>query len=364
MSEEKKVQLEDVISEQFDKLAEDPAPEEKETISGEEVALQEEASEEITETDEANEVETETSETEVTAEEAEANADVEPEYDEPAPARWSEEMKATYEELPPAARKLMVENIYKPMQRQYTETTTDLSKMKEKVAPLLQIMEDYGGDFERAGTNPVDAIRRQAAWAQHFLKVGVDQGVRDMQQQFGVKSDDGQAETEYLTPTERKLKAEVEGMKQTLQKREQQTEEQSRAQQQEQYQHHVQKVHGELKSFIDEQKDGKPAHPYVEKVAPQIAGIIRGGLVTRVDDYGQPVPIKAQIAQAYRMACDMNPSIRSAKLTGKDARQVEKVKAAQDVNVVTTMPSGKPSGVPTMTVEQAVNAAYDKLAGG
>ncbi len=347
--------MEDIISAEFDKLAEDPAPEEKETTSGEEVEVQEETSEEITEEHEAEEVKAQADEEEV---------EEEPEYDEPAPARWSEEMKATYEELPPAARKLMVENIYKPMQRQYTETTTDLSKMKDKVAPLLQIMDDYGSDFERAGANPVDAIRRQAAWAQHFLKVGVEQGVEDMRKQFGIKGADGQAETEYLTPTERKLKAEVEDMKSILQRNEQESVQQTEQQQQEQYRAHIQQVHGELKSFIDEQKDGKPAHPYVEKVAPQIAGIIRGGLVTRVDDYGQPVPIKAQIAQAYRMACDMNPSIRSAKLTGKDARQVEKVKAAQDVNVVTTMPSGKPSGVPTMTVEQAVNAAYDKLAGG
>lgn len=348
--------MEDVISAEFDKLAEEEtAPETEEIESGEEVEVQAETSEEATETDETHEVE---------AQEGEAEVDPEPEYDEPAPVRWSAEMKATYEKLPPEARKLMVEDVYKPMQRQYTETTTDLSKMKEKVAPLLQIMEDYGSDFERAGANPVDAIRRQAAWAQHFLKVGVDQGVRDMQEQFGIKGAEGQAETEYLTPTERKLKAEVEDMKQTLQRNEQQTVQQTEAAQQEQYQRHVQRVHGELKSFIDEQKDGKPLHPHVEAVAPQIAGIIRGGLVTRVDDYGQPVPIKAQIAQAYRMACDMNPSIRSAKLTGKDKRQVEKVKAAQDVNVVTTMPSGKPSEVPTMTVEEAVEATYAKLAGG
>jgi len=363
MPEEKVKHMEDILSDQFDKLSEDAAPEKEEIESVEEVEVQAEAVEEVTETDEAEEVEAQSSEDKSEVEQ-EADDTPEPEYSEPAPERWTPEMKATYDELPPKARQMMVENVFKPMQRQYTESTTTLSKMKEKVAPLLQIMDDYGSDFERAGANPVDAIRKQAAWAQHFLKVGVEQGVMDMQKEFGVGAKTGQVQEEYLTPTERALKAEVGDLRTILTEQQQNAQQGEEQQLEEQRQSYVQKVHGELRSFIDEQKDGKPLHPHVEAVAPQIAGIIRGGLVTQSDEYGQPVPIKAQIAQAYRMACSMNPKFRSAGMTSKDKRQVEKVKAAQDVNVVTTMPSGKPSNVPHLSVSDAVEATYAKLAGG
>ena len=357
--------LQDVIADQFDEL--EAKPEEAETTvvqsaettveddGNEEMEVSQETGEEVTETDETEQVEAQTDATD--------EIDEDPEYDEPAPERWTADMKEAYQKLPPDARKLMVENVFKPMQRQYTETTMNLSKMKEKVAPLLSIMEDYSGEFEKAGANPVDAIRRQAAWANHFLKVGVDQGVRDMQREFGVDSsaDNGQAKDEYLTPVERQLKSESSETRQMVnemrQERQQRAEQTQNNNQQERYN----QVKSNLNEFINEQKDGKPAHPHVEKVAPQIAGILKSGLVTQTDEYGQPVPFRAQMEQAYRMACDLNPATRPVRSTNRQ-RQVDRAKAAQDVSVVTTETSNGTKPAP-VNLTQAIDDAYDQLAG-
>lgn len=359
---EKKKHTEDILSEVFDQMAAEPDPVEEAPVElaateeiedGTEVEVSAEAGEKDTEQNDTEEVKAEATE-EVTAED-------EPDYDEPAPERWSAEMKETYAELPPKAKKMMVENVFKPMQRQYTETTTALSQANEKVKPLLEIMEQYGSDFEQAGANPVDAIKRQAAWANHFLKVGVEQGVLDMQQSFGIEpNQSGQAQETYLTPAERQIKAEVAGLKQTIQAQQSDAEKRKWDQAQ---QARYQAIHGELAEFINEQKDGKPAHPYVEKVAPQIAELMKSNLVIRTDEYGQPIPLKAQFAQAYTMACNMNPSIRSASVNSIKQRQVEKAKAAQDVSVVTTMPSGNPSRVSQVTISDAVENAYAQLSG-
>ena len=358
MAEEKKMQ--DIIADTYDEMqnaVEEPEVEvvaATEEVTDEEVEISAEATTEVTETDETNEVTAQSEQAE--------EVDDTPIYDKPAPERWTADMKETYDKLPPEARKMMVEDVFVPMQRQYTETTMNLSKMKEKVKPLLSIMEDYSGEFEKAGANPVEAIRRQAAWANHFLKVGVEQGVEDMRKEFGVGGGgNGQAQDEYLTPVERQLKSESNETRQMLNELRRERDQSAQRTTEDGRQARVQQVQKDLKSFIDEQKDGKPLHPHVEKVAPQIAGILKGGLVTQTDEYGQPVPFRTQMEQAYRMAVDMNPATRPAGGASRQ-RQVEKAKAAQDVSVVTTETSSG-QNLPPVSLSQAIDDAYDKLAG-
>ena len=365
MAEEKSTQ--DIIAEQFDVLA--AKPEEGEAVvvekadatveddnNVEEVEVQAETGEEAIEAAETNQVSEEGSET--------TEIDDDPIYDKPAPDRWTASMKETYEKLPPEAKKMMVEDVFIPMQQKYTETTMSLSKMKEKVAPLLEIMEDYSGDFEKAGANPVEAIRRQAAWATHFLKVGVEQGVKDMQQTFGVDvgAASGQVQDEYLTPVERQLKSESIETRNMVKKLLDERQNMTKEQQDQVNRQRMMQVQKDLREFINEQKDGKPLHPNVEKVAPQIVGILKGGLVTQVDEYGEPVPFRTQMEKAYRMACDLNPATRPARGNANRQRQVDKAKAARDVSVVTTESSATKSA--PMTISQAIDAAYDKLAAG
>jgi hypothetical protein len=368
MPKEEKFNLEDALSEGFDKMAaEEEKPVVLETVAeidnGTEVEVSEEEVEAGTETDEAQQVEAEGDQgaEEVTAEGEQVVAEEEPEYSEPAPERWTQEMKDAYQKIPPEARKLMVENVFKPMQRQYTENTTALSQMKEQITPVLKIMEEYSGAFKDGGANPVDAIRRQTAWAAHFEKVGAEQGMADMAKSFGVENvTGGQAQEEYLTPTERRLKSDLDNVNQKLDRQTQTAANQNDQAQQEAAQRRYNEVHGELRSFIGEQKDGKPLHPHVEQVAPQIAKLLKSGLVTRSDEFGQAVPYRDQFAQAYKMACDMTPSIRSAITPNARQRQVDKAKAAQNVGVVTTM-SSKQEVKPELSVTDAVSQAFDQL---
>ena len=353
--------LEDVISAGFDKMV---AEDEKETIEtkseipdGTEVEVSKEETTERTEETSTNEVEAQGDETTEEVEE-------EPEYAEPAPERWSQEMKETYEKIPPEARKLMVENVFKPMQRQYTENTTQLAQMKEELAPVMKVMEEYGGAFKDVGANPVDAIRRQAAWAAHFVKVGAEQGMVDMAKSYGVKSFDGggqvQESTEYLTPTERKLQTQLDNVQGQLNQQQQSSVDQNKAAAENAHKARYHQVRRELTEFANEQKDGKPVHPHVDKVAPQIAGLLKSGLVTQKDEFGQPVPYRAQFAQAYEMAVSLDPSLRSAVAPNRQ-RQVERAKAAQDVGVVATMSSNRSDPKSELSVTDAVAQAFDQL---
>ena len=290
--------------------------------------------------------------------EVEVTEEVE-EYNEPPPERWPDEMKEVYNNLPPEARQQMLDGIYKPMQRQYGQTTQELAEMRKGLEPMLESMNQYRGDFERMGVNPAEAFRRQMAWASHLARVGPEQGMKDMAASYGLdRGVDGQAEEQYLTPVERSLQAKLDALEQHVQGQANFQQEQSQAQQQYAQQARYNEVQLGLQEFTNEQRDGKPAHPHIEKVAPAIAGLIRGGLVTQADDYGQPVPIKNQLAQAYQMAVDLDPSLRSA--APRNVRQVARAKAAQNVGVVTNTPVTRESGE-VNTLSESIESLYDRL---
>jgi len=335
-----------------------------------EAAEVEEVAEVVDEIEEEAEAEIETAEEEESAEEAieveeptaeaeeELDPTVEEEYNEAAPERWPDEIKEAYSSLPPAARRAMLEGVFKPMQRQYTQSTQEIAGMKQTLGPMIQQMDQYSNDFQRMGIDPQDAFRRQMAWAAHFARVGPEQGLQDMSAAYGLDQQPaGQQEEEYLTPVERAMRQEIGELRETVNQGQQHTERQQYDQQQNAQQQYVQQVQGGLQTFINEQNDGSPAHPHIEKVAPAMAGLIRGGLVNKADEYGQPVPIRDQVAQAYAMACDLDPSIRTA-IPRK--RQVARAKAARDVGVVTRIPGGSVD-VDERSLAEEIESTYDML---
>ena len=289
--------------------------------------------------------------------EVEVTEEVE-EYNEPPPERWPEEMKEVYNNLPPEARQQMLDGVFKPMQRQYGQTTQELAQMRKGLEPMLESMKQYQGDFERMGVNPAEAFRRQMAWASHLARVGPEQGMKDMAASYGLQGDSGQAEEQYLTPVERAMQTKIDALTNQVQGQQNFQQEQSQAQQQNYQQARYNEVQSGLQEFTNEQRDGKPAHPHIEKVAPAIAGLIRGGLVTQADDYGQPVPVKNQLAQAYQMAVDLDPSLRSA--APRNVRQVARAKAAQNVGVVTNTPVTRESGE-VNSLSESIESLYDRL---
>jgi len=279
-------------------------------------------------------------------------------YNEPAPERWPEDIKTAYNSLPPAGKKAMLEGVFKPMQRQYGEVTTQMANARKIMDPMLATLNQYRQDFERVGMDPFEAFKTQVAWAAHLSRVGPEQGLKDMQAAYGLNKQQAQETQGYLTPAERELKARLDRIEQG-QQQEVRTQEQRRQQEaQNQAQMRYQEVHKGLQSFVNEQIDGKPAHPHVEKLAPSIAGIIRGGLVSKFTDAGDPVPIHEQLQRAYNMACNLDPTIRSAMT---DTRQANRAKAAQDVNVVTKGSRGKPEEDSIFDLGSAIEDTFSAL---
>jgi hypothetical protein len=284
------------------------------------------------------------------------------EWDEPAPERWPAEMKEAYQQLPADARRLMLDNVFKPMQRQYTQTTQELSQMRATLDPMLQTMQQHGSVLQQNGLDAPEAFRRQMAWASHFATVGPEQGVRDMANAYGVNQGEqqGQGPDEtYMTPVERALQTKVDRMEQHLGQQTQSQQQWQNEQAQQVTQARAQSIKTELQTFVAEVKDGKPAHPHVDKVGHAMAGLIRGGLVEKFDEYGSQIPLRQQITQAYSLACQMDPSIRTIGPGKSNKGQVELAGRANSA-VVSKAPGGA-SNLPDKPLSEDISDLWDKM---
>jgi hypothetical protein len=283
----------------------------------------------------------------------------EAEYSEPAPERWPDEIRQVYDALPPNARKAMLEGIYKPMQQSYTRSTQELAQMRNELAPFVQVLDQFKGDFERTGADPVEVIKAQVAWAAHFQRVGAEQGLLDMQQAYGVGGQQvGQeGNNQYLTPTERAFKQQIDALQAQVQGQATATTTQER---QRQIDAQRAEINLTLQNFVNEKtEDGNPKHPHIDRVASNIAGIIKGGLIAKADEWGNPVPLRDQIAQAYNMACNLDPAIRTPAV---NPRQAKRVKAAQKVSVVTKHPANQAGEDDDLDIGSFIEKTYDQLA--
>jgi hypothetical protein len=342
--------LEQALSEEFDRQ------------EAEEVEEHDDAEVEVSSENDQEETEDNAEPEEGTEEvnEAAEDAGVE-DYNEPAPERWPEEIKEVYNNLPPAARKAMLDGIYRPMQAKYTQTTQELAQQRKQLDPMLQTLEQHAEQFRTAGINPVEAFQRQMAWSAHFAKVGPEQGAADLAKAYGQSTGQHKTPEEqvYMTPVEKAQQAEIDRLKgefSNLSKSEQQRQELAR---QQAFEARQNDVRTSISRFANETRDGQPLHPHVEKVSARMAGLIKGGLVNRTDEYGQPVPYEQQLGQAYKMACEMDPSIRNARNTRTRRQQVDKVSAASR-DVVSKTP-GHPEIQDDGPLSDTISDLYDKL---
>jgi hypothetical protein len=332
--------------------------------------------EEFEETAEATEVDEEAEVAEVTEEEDAEESEsldqqlkdeieeaADSDYNEPAPERWPNEIKEVYNNLPPNARKAMLEGIYKPMQASYTQATQDLAGMRQTVQPMLETLQQHQNVFERLNVDPVQAFRTQMAWSAHLANVGPEQALKDMAAAYGVdpstlKQED-QFSDEYLNPFERQAKAQLAEQEQRINQLMGTLQQQQVSQTEQAQIARYNEVQQGLNDFISEQKDGKPAHPHIEKVAPAIAGLIRGGLVRDTNEYGQPLSIRDQVAQAYDLAVNMDPSLRAASSAPNNG-QVRRNKATRSVDVVAKSPASSVK-VPKQSLSDDLNDVFDQL---
>ncbi len=362
VSERADVSTEDLIAETFDKLDEDGSgtmETTNEEIGGEDNL---EAAEETT-----AETESETGVDETETTEAEADAELKEEiqdasdsdYNEPAPERWKPEIQAVYNSLPPEARKAMLEGIYKPMQRAYTESTQELKQQRESIMPVLESINQYRQQFESQGVNPVEAFQTQMAWASHLNRVGAEQGLRDMAEAYGVGKKPQTGQEEYLTPAERGFKEQINALTTKVGEFERNTKERHQSREQAQIAAQQNEVRTHLNTFINEKTDdGKLAHPHVEKVASNIAGILRGGLIPKSDEYGNAVPIRDQLKKAYTMACNLDPALRTPAPNPRQATLVDNASKAQ---VVTRIPAGQVDATSDIPMDKFIEKEWERL---
>lgn len=298
------------------------------------------------------------------ASEEESEEKSESEYNEPAPERWPDEMKEAYAKLPPEAKRMMVEQVFKPMQRQYTKTTMELANQRKSIQPMLEALEQHNEVFKEQGADPAEVFRNTLAWASHLTKVGPEKGLADLRASYGLTDSQGNEKQErYLTPVERDLKEKLDRLEAAQQQTNQQRQtEQQRLHQQQQEQAFIQareRIMHDINEFRTEKRDGKPAYPHADELEPQIRGVIEGGLVKRVDEYGQPVPFARQLRDAYDLALNLNPKFRKAT---SDEGQVQRAKAASDIGV-RTRPSSRSGEISELPLSDDLSRMYDRMSG-
>ena len=278
------------------------------------------------------------------------------EYNEAAPERWPDELKTAYAELPASGKKAMLEGVYKPMQRSFTQKTQEMAATRKQLDPLLSIVNKHADSFQRAGIDPAAALERQMEWSAHFAKVGNDQGAKDLAAAYAGTG--GQQDEAYLTPIERKQQAELNDVKAQLQNV--QNIDQQRTQQAQRNQHNQQQaqVQGSIQAFATEMRDGNLAHPHMSQVSTDMAKLINGGVVNSANEYGQPLSYSDRLESAYTMACRLHPSIPAVG-NPSNAEQVRRVAAASR-EVVSKSPGGRPDVEPGKLSDD-LSDLYDRL---
>ena len=352
--------VESLIADNFDKLEAEETEETEETeVEEVEVPEETEEADEPEETEDPEETEVEDPEEPEEPEETEETE--EPEYDVAPPERWPQEAQDWYKQLDSTGKRVFMENMYKPMQRQYTKSTQAIAETRKQLEPMLEAMNQYKGDFDRSGANPVELFRQQVAWAAHIQKVGPEQGLQDMAKAYNVNTLGQQEEVgdQYLTPVEREMKAQMTDLQTRLDQQAAGTQQDQQARIEDQQRQAQASVQMGLREFVEAKKDGKLLHPHVEKLAPRMTGLIRGGLVDKVDQFNQPVPIGQQLGQAYKLACELDPTIRTARVQTTRKKQVERAKAAN--RGVTSKTPAAAVDVPTGPIGDTISDLYDKL---
>ena len=284
-------------------------------------------------------------------------------FNEAAPERWPDEYKDYYNKLDAQGKEIFLDKMFKPMQRKFTDATQDLAAQRKALDPMMQTLQQHSQTFQQAGINPVEAFNRQMAWASHFAEVGPVKGAQDLAKAYGQAAgqheEQGSAEQAYMTPVEKAQQARLDKLEANQQSLVQQDQQRQQRQQQSIQQQRQQTVMQSIDAFANEARDGQPVHPHMERVRGQMAGLIRGGLVERVDEYGQPVPFNQQLGQAYQLACEMDPSIRQARDTRTRKQQVAKVSAAN--REVVSKTSGNDTVVDERPLSDSLNDLYDRL---
>jgi hypothetical protein len=277
-----------------------------------------------------------------------------------APHTWPQEWKDAYNQIDSVEVRQAVHEMTGHMNKAFTQRMTELSEMRRDQEAITRAMTPHAERLQRAGIAPDVAVARALGWDAHISKDPV-QGWLDYGKALGIEPAQvlqaQQAETRYMTPAERQVMEQTQGITQRLEANERRVAQWMESQQQRENSEREARAKHTLLRFMNAKDDaGNLLHPHVDQVA---------GVMTRLIEANAAPDLEA----AYTMAAANNPQIREAREKLRKANQVKgaqekanKVRKASKSGIV-AKGGGKPGKSPR-TTEQIVSANYDKIANG
>lgn len=267
------------------------------------------------------------------------------------PHTWPGEWKEQFNALPAEAKQVMLK-MNSDMVKGFSQKMGQLGRQKRELDGLQRSVQPHMERLQRAGETPETVIQKLLSWDAHLKQHGA-QGFADMAKAYGFDLAQAQPDQqEYMTPAERTMKQELDQLKAAVQGTQGQFQQSQQAAQMQQRQIAEAQAGRVLADFVNEKDpDGKPSHPYVERVAPVMVGLMQTG---------QAQDLKS----AYDMAVWANPETRTALEKRRQAeaakankRKVEKVRKASKAGI-TSKSSGKGDSAKSFADE--VEALYEK----
>jgi hypothetical protein len=226
------------------------------------------------------------------------------------PKAWPKEMHEHWGKVDPAVQEYLEKREQQMVEGlgQYTEDAKYGKTLKEAIAPYQAVLQQYRLEPHQAVQSLLQAHtrltqgtieQRQAA----YQELGVNLGLT------ASTSNGSQAPAQAPTPVDPKLEAlerEFQTMKQSLTAREQA-----------EYQAAQSRVTQEVEAFAADAK----AHPHFQEVSAQITALLKGGVVS-------------SLQEAYDQAVWMNPVVRAKEVAAAQQAEVAKQKENDRLNAL------------------------------
>jgi hypothetical protein len=277
-----------------------------------------------------------------------------------APVTWRQEWKDAFNSITDPKMRNVFVDMNKQMNAAFTKSMMEAARVRKDNQRVAEVVTPHIERLQRAGISPDVAIARALGWDAHMQKDPV-QGWLDYGKAMGIDTDQvmqqASQEQMYLTPQERAIQQSAQQQQQELQRMRQEWNQYQQTQQQAEWRNRQANAYQMLDQFMNaKDSSGRPLHPYIEHVAPQMTDFIQKNAAPDLES-------------AYQMALAVRPDVRAALQQSRQAGQVkaakgkaERVRKASSSGIV-GKGSGKPAKAPR-SIEQIASAAYDKIANG
>jgi hypothetical protein len=221
------------------------------------------------------------------------------------PARWSAAEREVFTKLPPEAQRVVLER-HKEMEADYTRKTMELAEQRKPLDEFTKLFEPAKQRLELAGLTPAQ-VTKQLLAIQSFVETNPAEGLKWLAQNYKVDlSTLVPKDDEFMDPSVKALRDEVNQLKSQLQQREQAVQSQNAAE--------VTKTITDFSS--SKNADGTPKYPHFEALKGIMAPMVHGGKT---------------LEQAYELASYTLPETRERIASeAAKAAQAETIKKAEE----------------------------------